>query len=353
MKIPAMLCVMSQIHVSFHDRLLSPATCSDGNCIHLQADEVLEQPSVRGNGRRLQRVLQGAVVMMALVAVASAFSPGPSSDPVLLQQAAPSATPNITKVVGPSERQWMAWENAHGMPKECTPVKEESKGPHGEDVFTYYADCSMLAKDHSAVLKAAKAAAHKAQGAIALASKANKVAAVAKTTAAAAHATPALGLADRKSAAKKALATKAKTALKAVKSTTKSGSDGKDLEPPALPSMLQKPRPKKVQVKPKKVVHITAAMMGVKQSNKPETLQQKLRRVFFDNQVKHEEAKLIASDQARAAALIVDPDAEVANGQWGSAAKAKPLPPVAKLASKAKGPAAAILEMIGGSDDLE
>merc|ERR1712216_308734 len=121
-----------------------------------------------------------------------------------------------------------------------------------------------------------------------------------------------------------------------------------DLEPPALPSMLQKPKPKpakKLVVQPA-IQAMGVQVSGAKKSSRPLTLEQKLRKTFFDNKVKREEARLIARDQERAAALIVDPDAHVANDKWGAAKKVAPVPKASALASKAKGPAAAILQMI-------
>jgi len=357
-------------------------------------------------------VLQGSFALMALVAMAAALAPAPQAvaldqgaglapgagaalsqaeavaEAVALDQAdmpqttpapttpTPTTTPTAA-TVGPSEAQWVAWEDAHGLPKECTPKKEWTIGPHGEKIFTYYADCSMRAKLHAqATLKASTAAAKGKQGVIALAAHA---AAVKPTLAA-----------DKKALARKALATKARASIAAAaqapkkvatksatksasaaaalgvsKALTKSANTAEDLEPPSLPSMLQKPLPKVAN----KVVPAAVAkhqdlsaqkdlkkMMAenLKKSHLPETVAQKIRRVFFANKVKQEERKLIAQDDQRAAKLIVDPDEHVANGQWGGAKlKANPSPKLAKLSAKATGPAAAILQMVSGEGDLE
>jgi len=295
-----------------------------------RAQEELEQPARRAHGRRAQLVLRGAVAVMAAVAavaVVSAVSP-PGGAPAVLEQA-PSAAPNITKVPGPSERQWMKWEDAHGLPKECVPKKEWSTGPHGESVFVYYADCSMLAKGHAAAALRSAAAAQKKQGVVALASRLDKIV----------HA-KSNGAADKEAARKR-------LAAKAAARHTASSSSAADLEPPALPSMLQKPKPKAKPVKKPVVQAMGVQVSEAKKSSRPLTLEQKLRKTFFDNRVKREEAKLIASDEKRAASLIVDPDAHVANDSWGAAKKAAPVPKASVLAVKAKGPAAAILQMIG------
>ena len=71
----------------------------------------------------------------------------------------------------------------------------------------------------------------------------------------------------------------------------------------------------------------------------------------FQKKVVKEAAKFWQTDKARADALIVDPDADVANG--GVNVKAKPVPKLARLAAKASGPAAAILEMVSGARSLE
>ncbi len=298
------------------------------------AQEELQQPARRAHGRA-QLVLRGVVAVMAAVAVVAvrAAMSSPGDAPAALEQA-PSAAPNITKVPGPSEQQWMQWEDAHGLPKECVPKKEWSTGPHGEPVFIYYADCSMVAKGHAAAaLRSAAAAAQKKQGVVALASRLDKVV----------HA-KSNGAAD-KEAARKRLATKA-----AARHKTSSSSPA-DLEPPALPSMLQKPKPKAKPVKKPVVQAMGVQVSEAKKSSRPLTLEQKLRKTFFDNRVKREEAKLIARDEQRAASLIVDPDAHVANDRWGGAKKAAPVPKASALAAKATGPAAAILKMIGSETE--
>jgi len=327
--------------------------------------------------KRVRLVLQGTAAMMVLVALAAALQPG-ATQGFALQEAAASTvveqgalstgtteqdlpvtgtpdqaaspssttndwmtrtTPAPTRIVGPSEAQWIAWEDAHGLPKECEPKKEWTTGPHGEKVFTYYADCSMREQRPSqATLKAANAAVKGNQGEIVLATKKAKTPvttpSVVKPTLAA----------DKKANAKKALMKKSAA----------------DFEPPTLPSMLQKRKPKVEKVVAVKQQDLSAQkdlkkMMGAKKSNKPETIAQKIRRVFFTNKVKQEERKLIAQDDQRADSLIIDPDEHVANGQWGSAAKlkAKPVPKLAKLSVKATGPAAAILQMVSGEGDLE
>lgn len=295
-------------------------------------------------------MVQGAAAMMALVAVAAALSPGAGE--TVLTEAVPTANPNITKVVGPSEAQWMVWEDAHGLPKECTPAKEITKGPHGEDVITYFADCSMFAKDQ-AKLQAAreKMRLQSKQGSIALAA-ADKPTAKAVVTAVV---KPALAV-HKKAAATTRLSKKHATAT----------SSTADLEPPALPAMLEKPTPTVKKVKTVKTVKTVAKsgftpaemklikMGEAAKSNKPETIAEKLRQLFFQKKVKMEEARLIAKDDARASALIVDPDADVANGHWGAKLRAKPRNSLmGKLASKATGPAAAILQMVSGSGNLE
>ena len=115
----------------------------------------------------------------------------------------------------------------------------------------------------------------------------------------------------------------AKARLEAKKKKTATSSTV-DLEPPALPSMLEKPKSKVKKVKKVAVksgftpAEMTLMKMGVAaKSNKPETIAEKLRQLFFQKKVQMEEARLIAKDDARASALIVDPDENVANGQWG------------------------------------
>jgi len=125
---------------------------------------------------------------------------------------------------------------------------------------------------------------------------------------------------------------------------TKAKSAAHDLEPPALPSLLKpkvaKPKPKPVEVKA--VVH----------SKAPETSDHMWQPPKFQKKVVKEAAKFWEKDEARADALIVDPDANVANGGRAKLS-AKPVPKLARLAAKASGPAAAILEMVSGSRSLE
>jgi len=332
----------------------------------VQPEEIPAQQSRVILAKRVRLVLEGTAAMMVLVALSASLQPG-ATQGVTLQEAAASTvveqgalstgtteqdspvtgtpdqaaspTPAPTRIVGPSEAQWIAWEDAHGLPKECEPKKEWTTGPHGEKVFTYYADCSMREQRPSqATLKAAKAAVKGKHREIVLATKEAKThvttPSVVKPTLAA----------DKKANAEKALAKKRVA----------------DFEPPALPSMLQKRKPKLVKVVAVKQQDLSAQkdlkkMMWAKKSNKPETIVQKIRRVFFANKVKQEERKLIAQDDQRADSLIIDPDEHVANGQWGAAAKlkAKPVPKLAKLSVKATGPAAAILQMVSGEGDLE
>jgi hypothetical protein len=315
---------------------------------YLAAEEVA--PVRRPPGHRLRVVLRGAVAAMALVAVAAALS---RQRPTALQQTEPSAHPNITKTPGPSERQWMAWEDAHGMPKECTPVKEVSVGPHGEEVFTYYADCSMYAKE-AAQLKARKAALKSKQGATTLAGKHTAPVTLAgKSTGQAFHKVVAKEASkliahyqaranalivdpeSKKTEAKKALAEKMQ----------KAKSVSHDLEPPALPSLL---KPKAAKAKPPTPVQVKAAG----NSKAPATPDHMWQPPKFQKRVVKEAAQFWQRDEARADALIVDPDANVANG-GGAKLAAKPVPKLARLAAKASGPAAAILEMVSGSRSLE
>ena len=299
-------------------------------------------PAQRITGRRFRVVLRGAMAAMALLGTAAIISRSPGA--AVLEV---SAIPNITKTIGPTERQWMAWENAHGMPKECTPTKEVSVGPHGEQVFTYYADCSMFRAKEAAALKAASKS---KQGAV-------------STTLAGKHAAPfhkkvlqeaskliahdkarANGIffdpdasAARKANAKKALANKAKKASAPVKATD-------DLEPPPLPSMLQVPKAKA----PAKSATRKAAATRSKAHAASDHMWQP---APFQKKVVKEAAKFWETDKARADELIVDPDALVGNG--GAKAKAKPVTKMARLAAKATGPAAAILEMVSGARSLE
>jgi hypothetical protein len=303
-------------------------------------------PGKRNAGRRFRVVLRGAMAAMALLGAAAIISRSPGA--AVLEV---SATPNITKTIGPSERQWMAWENAHGMPKECTPTKEVSVGPHGEQVFTYYADCSMFRAKEAAALKAASKS---KQGAV-------------STTLAGKHAAPfhkkvlqeaskliahdkarANGIifdpdasAARKASAKKALANKAKQASAPVKATD-------DLEPPPLPSMLQLPKAKAPANSAAQPAERKAAVTRSKAHAASDQMWQP---APFQKKVVKEAAKFWETDKARADELIVDPDAEVGNG--GAKAKAKPVTKMARLAAKATGPAAAILEMVSGARSLE
>jgi hypothetical protein len=191
----------------------------------------------------------------------------------------------------------------------------------------------MLAKNHgAAALWSAAAATRKNQGAVfALASKPGK-----------AVRSESGGGPAYKEAARKRLAGKAK----------KGSSSAADIEPPALPSLLQGPKPQAKPVMKPVVKAMEVQVSALKKSSRPLSLEQKLRKVFFDKKVKQEEAKLIAANQQRADALIVDPDAMVANGEWGASkatSLAAPVPKTARLAAKATGPAAAILQMIGFS----
>ena len=231
-----------------HSAFLTLSTCS-------QAGEARARPGAREHGRRARLVLQGAFMTMALVAVAAAFARPHGTRMALEEASQVSATPDITKVIGPSQKMWMAWEDAHGLPKECTPAKEVTKGPHGEDVVTYYADCSMLetqakaARDKQAKLHA-EAAAKGARGSTALAQHAKivhsapfqtkafqaKVHAEARKLIARDDAQAASLVVDpgaKKAAAKQALANKA---------AKKEKSSANDLEPPKLPLLLQGPK---------------------------------------------------------------------------------------------------------------
>ena len=261
-------------------------------------------------------MLQGVVALMAAVAVAAALSSGPGNTTML------ESSDNTTQcdegwtgancTIGPSEAQWMAWEDAHGMPKECEPKKEWSKGPHGEDTFLYYADCSMLAKNHgAAALWSAAAATRKNQGAVfALASKPGK----------AVRSESGGGPAYKEAARKRLAAKAAGSSAAAVKSGLKAvvASAIADLEPPALPSLLQGPKPKAKPARKPVVKAMKVQVSAPKESSRPLTREQKLRRTSFDRKVKAEEEKLIAKDKQRAAATIVDPDASLANGKWGA-----------------------------------
>jgi len=281
--------------------------------------------------------------LMAAVAVAAALSSGPGDTAAMLESSDNTSLcdegwTGANCTIGPSEAQWMAWEDAHGMPKECEPKKEWSKGPHGEDTFLYYADCSMLAKDHSAAaLWSAAAATRKNQGAVfALASKPGK----------AVRSTRGGGPAYKEAARKRLAAKAAGSSAAAVKSGLKAVvlSAIADLEPPALPSLLQGPKPKAKPARKPVVEAMKVQLSAPKESSRPLTREQKLRQTSFDMKVKSEEDKLIAKDKQRAAATIVDPDASLANGKWGAVRAAnfitKPFETAKKAVhAKSSGPA--------------
>jgi hypothetical protein len=255
----------------------------------------------------MRLVAKGAFVLMAVAVVAAALSRGQRSQAtvlerkILIQQlledpvstTPPPSTPApATRIIGPSEKQWMAWEDAHGLPKECVPTKQVEKGPHGEEVITYYADCSMdmanpptedKAKEDGAVLKGKRGTSTSPQQE--LFHKANRV-------------VPAFSV-DKKANARQAL----------LKKAAKSA----DLVPPPLPPLLavQKPKAKNAaspKLSPPKMSAKDKEAEAMLKSNLPQTPAQKRQTELFDQKVKAEEAKLVARDAARAQALIVDPD---------------------------------------------
>ena len=339
------------------------------------------------SARRMRLVVQGAAAAMALVVAAAAASGATQGRARWAALAQTVPMPNITKVVGPSEAMWMKWEDAHGLPKECTPAKEVTIGPHGEDVVTYYADCSMVAKDRQeerARLRATRAK----QGRVALAHAPTAVVKAAtsgskpfdKTAFQAkvrleaaklmAHDARVAGslsvdpdiAAAKKAKAQRAIAAKA-AAITSAASPNKvapkvtTGHQDK-LEPPKLPAMLAAPnKPEAVAKPPTKTVALRPQSRKMRKASAPETPAQKVQHAFFAQRVKAEEAKLWANDQSRSAQLVVDPDANVANGPFGSmdrsAAAAAPKPHTATLYSKATGPAASVLQLLSDSSQSD